>query len=183
MKRLFAFILLFTIIGCEHNIPDGPDDGYLMHDDFYYAGEEKFYLEQIVDEFFIIVKKNNQEQVVNQLHKKGFNLTCQPYAWNIPYEPSYGSLDEIIDCVVFTVKGSQDIASIKDIVYSNNLYMTPAGDKVGSAVESNTFMVKLAREDKDRQIETLKKYAVQKGYLILCAAARDYFKMACTNRT
>lgn len=180
MQKLLLFILLFLAAGCEHA---DQKDKYIMHDDFYYIEDGRFYLEEIANEYFVIVKQDRQEYVIDQLLQKGFKLIGQPYAWNVPNMANHGSLDEISDCVVFTIKGDQNIASITDIVYSNNLYLTSAGDKVGSSIESNTFMVKLSKEDKDGQIERLRTLAIQHGYLLIGEMSRDYFKLACTNRT
>ena len=44
-------------------------------------------------------------------------------------------------------------------------------------------MVKLSKEDKDGQIERLRTLAIQHGYLLIGEMSRDYFKLACTNRT
>ena len=164
-------------------IPDNQEDGYVFHDDFYYIDDGKLYLEPIEDEYFVIVKEDNQEQVVDQLLNSGFSLIGKTYAWNISHDGSYGSLDEIKGCVTFNVKGNQEISSISDIVYSNNLYLTPTGERVGGSVESNTFLVKLSKSEKDKQIDSLKKYASQHCFLIMGEMSRDYFKLACTDKT
>lgn len=188
MKKILYIAALFAAFACtpaeqgDSNL-DNQGDYYVFHDDFYYIDEGKFNLEPITGEYFVIVKKDNQEQVVDQLINNGFRLIDKPYVWNISNKGSYGSLEEIMNCVFFTVKGDREITSISDIVYSNNLYLTSTGERVGGSVESNTFMIKLSEEEKDIQLETLKKYAVQHSFLIMGEMSRGYFKMACTNKT
>lgn len=180
MKKLINSLLLFILIGCEQVVSS---DEYVMHDDYFYTAEDKFYLESIDDEYFVIVKNDNKDKVINQLSMNGFVLTIEPYIWNIPQTAYYDSLNEILDCVVFTVRGNQDISKITDIVYSNNLYLTSSGEIIGDSIESNTLLVRMSQEDNSNQLNILKEYAIQHKYLIVEEMSRGFVKLACTNRT
>ena len=180
MDRLIFLALVMLMSSCEP-FPDNRDDGYVFHDDFYYeslAKDKKCYLTKCQDEYFIIIRDSHQEHVLTELGKQGFQITSGPTEKVFSNNSGYGVPDFLTDCKVLTVKGGGDIAEVKNLIYSNFLYLDALQQTVGF---SNIFGV---RYENEQQHQILVEYAKQcQVYPIANYSDLKWMTFACTNES
>lgn len=179
MKRivLSALILLTFATACEKQ-----DTSYVFHDDYFITDIEKsrYALDIYPGNYFLIIKEKDKNNVMNSLSAKGFEIVTEPYEWLCYTSEGYGVPEILKGCIAFTVKGQGHIPSMDNVIYSNYMYTNESGDVLG---KTNTLLIKFTKNRKDEQLSKVKEYAEEHNFLLLGEASRDYFRIACTNKT
>ena len=182
MKRLILYLFLLPIIGCEHH---DPQDNYVMHDDFYYYSlnedTNKYYLTPCQDEYYLILKTAHLNTTLEELSKKGFQITKEPSALIYDFGEEDTSIDKLKDCSSLCIKGTGDITGIANVIYAHHLYYDEHNSIIG---RSNLFSVKFDSGNQESQVQLLLQYAKQHNIIpINIYYDLSWITFACTNNS
>lgn len=146
--------------GCKmiDNI-ESDGDKYIFHDDFYYESfpeNTKHHLTPCLDEYFVRFSTEKQSEVMEELIKKGFQMTSEPVVANYSYGEDFEIPEYIKNGSVVSVKGNGDIGNTPGIIYSNHLYYDKSGELFG---KSNLLFVYYDIQKADEHVRLIMQYA------------------------
>lgn len=192
-RFIFYAVALVMAIGCRRADPEikvevvdpseevGVDNGeesYVFHDDFYHTSGGRIDLEKCPEDFYVVIRKDCLDPAKKYLDENGFAVVKElSRYYDDPIEgPS--------DYMALTVNGKNDVSSIPGSVYVNNLYLMPKSAKPNKLWgKSNSFLVNLSQYPKEEQLDVLNEYASQHNLKIVEVLRRDWYRLACSNKS
>ena len=194
MNRFILFAaMLLVAIGCHRADPevkvevvdpieevkeDNGEEAYVFHDDFYHISGGRIVLEKCPEDFYVLIRKDSLDAAKRYLAENQINIVEEFLSYY--YDPIEGPSDYM----ALTVKGKNNLSSIPGLVYVNNLYLMPESSKPNKLYgTSNSFLVKLSQYPKEEQLDVLNEYARQHNLKIVEALKRDWYRLACSNKS
>lgn len=151
---------------------------YVFHDDFYHISGGRIELQKCPEDYYVVIRKDSLDAAKKYLAENEFNIVEELPKW---YD---SSVEEPSDYMALTVNGKNDISSVPGSLYINNLYLMPDSVKPNKLYgRSNSFLVKLSQYPKEEQLDVLNEYASQHNLKIVEELRRDWYRIACTDKS